>query len=150
MHLALDEARLALLAGEPPVGACIVADGQVVAKASNAVITELDVTAHAEIRAIRDACAEQRALSLANCHIYATVEPCAMCLGACHYAGISTIVFGATLKDMHRVTGNELVLAVPPRTGGDSRVTVVGDFLREQCVALLEEWSLMRQGSIAN
>ena len=149
MRLALDAARRALLAGEPPVGACIVAKGQVVTTTGNGVIGGLDITAHAEILAIREACRQRRGLSLENCQLYATVEPCMMCRGACHYAGISTVVFGATLDDMHRVTGDELSLGAPALGRQSQRIAFVGDCLREESVALLDEWALMRQGTVA-
>ena len=149
MRIALDAARRALLAGEPPVGACIVAGGQVLATAGNGVIGDLDITAHAEIRAIRAACRQRRAITLEKCQLYATVEPCIMCQGACHYAGIATVVFGATLDDMHRVTGTELAWTVPEFANQAHGTEVVGNCLREESLALLDEWALMRQGSVA-
>ena len=108
MRAALEAARRGLLAGEPPVGACLVRDGEIVVTASNGVIGELDATAHAEIRVIREACRQLRSLTLTGCTLYATVEPCPMCLSACHYAGIDAVVFGAALEDMQGVTGGEL------------------------------------------
>lgn len=150
MRVALDEARRALAAGEPPVGACIVAGGQVVSRASNAVIAELDVTAHAEIRAIREACAKRRSLTLADCRIYSTVEPCAMCFAACHYAGISAVVFGATLDDMRAVTENELAAPRPDEKTETGQARVIGHCLRDECRALLGDWSLRRQGRVAS
>ena len=141
MRAALDAARRGLLAGEPPVGACLVRDGAIIATANNAVISELDATAHAEIRVIREACRQQRALSLIGCSLYATVEPCLMCLTACHYAGIGEIVFGAALDDMHAVTGNELHVEHATLARGGFDVVLTGACLRGECAALLEEWS---------
>ena len=69
------------------MGACLVKEGQVIARAHNAVIADLDITAHAEICVLREACREQRTLSLVDCILYVTVEPCAMCLAASFYAG---------------------------------------------------------------
>ena len=150
MRMALEFAQRSLLAGEPPIGACIVSDGEVVAIAGNAVIANLDSTAHAEILAIREACARMRKLTLENCQIYATVEPCAMCLAACHYAGISTIVFGASLDDMQRYTGNELLATHHHIGGGETSVTLIGECLRGESLALLDEWSLQRQAGTAS
>jgi len=141
MRAALDAARRGLLAGEPPVGACLVRDGDIIATANNGVISELDATAHAEIGVIREACRQQRTLSLAGCTLYATVEPCLMCLTACHYAGIGEIVFGATLDDMHAVTGNELHVEHAALERGGFGVTLTGACLRGESAALLEDWS---------
>lgn len=141
MRAALDVARRGLLAGEPPVGACIVRDGEIVARSNNGVISELDATAHAEIRAIREACRQQRSLSLGGCTLYATVEPCPMCLSACHYAGIGEIVFGAGLEDMHAVTGSELDLRHVAFSDAGFDAAVSGGCLRDECRALLDEWS---------
>ena len=141
MRAALDAARRGLLAGEPPVGACLVRDGEIVVTANNGVISELDATAHAEMRAIREACRKLRALSLAGSTLYVTVEPCPMCLTACHYAGIDAVVFGATLEDMHAITGGELAVHHDVLERGGLRVRVTGDCLRDESRALLAEWS---------
>jgi len=141
MRAALDAARRGLLAGEPPVGACLVRDGTIVTISNNGVISELDVTAHAEIRVIREACRQQRTLSLAGCVLYATVEPCPMCLGACHYAGLERIVFGATLADMHAVTGGELRVESATLTAAGLNVQIDGPCLGDECRALLEDWA---------
>jgi len=128
-----------MLAGEPPVGACLVRGREVVAQAHNAVIGELDITAHAEMRVIRDACRQLRTLVLSGMRLYVTVEPCAMCLAACHYADIAMIICGAGIADMNRVTGNELGCGARPQ------VPVTGGVLRDECVALLEEWAAARR-----
>lgn len=137
MRRALDAARRAGLAGEPPIGACLVRGGEVLATASNCVISELDVTAHAEIRLIRDACRRERRLDLSGCELYATVEPCAMCLAACHYARIGRVVFGATLEDLHGLTGGELLARLAPAPG----IAIRGDCLREESLELLRHWA---------
>jgi tRNA(adenine34) deaminase len=141
MRAALDIARRGLLAGEPPVGACLVRAGEIVAVANNGVVSELDATAHAEIRVIREACRQQRSLTLPGTTLYATVEPCPMCLGACHYAGVGAVVFGAALADMQAVTGNELVVTHAELARAGLGVSVVGGCLRAECAALLGEWS---------
>lgn len=138
MRRALEAARRTLLAGGPPVGACIVRDGQPIATAGNEVIAALDVTAHAEIAAIRAACRSTRSIDLSGCELFTTVEPCPMCLAACHYAGIGRIVFAATLADFAAITGRELCGASwppPPMRGG---------CLREESLALLQSWAPAR------
>jgi tRNA(adenine34) deaminase len=140
MRLALEAARRAGLAGQPPVGACVSRSGQMIATGANAVVAELDVTAHAEIIAIRAACRELRSLDLAGCDLHTTVQPCPMCLAACHYAGVRRVVYGASLADMHAVTGRELMNDADYRTLAPGMCLTAG-CLRSESVALLQDWS---------
>ena len=137
MRLALEMAHRGLLAGEPPIGACLVKDGEAIIKSNNGVIGDLDITAHAEIRAIRSACRDLRTLKLNGCRLFVTVEPCAMCLAACHYAGISEVVFGAGIDDLQTLTGDELPSARETWSG----IAVSGGCLGDECRNLLEDWS---------
>jgi len=141
MRAALEAARRGMLAGEPPVGACLVADGEMIVTLSNAVIGELDVTAHAEMRVIRAACRQLRSLQLSGCTLYVTVEPCRMCLAACHYAGIAEIVYGAAIADMNAVTGNELEGASGAAPNADGSMQLTGGCLAAESRALLATWS---------
>jgi tRNA(adenine34) deaminase len=95
MDLALDEARAAGERGEVPVGAIIVHDGAVIARAGNRVIAEHDPTAHAELVAIRAAGAKLGSERLEDCDLYVTLEPCAMCAGAIAFARIRRLYYGA-------------------------------------------------------
>lgn len=139
MRRALAAARRAGLAGEPPIGACLVRDGDVITAASNSVISAIDITAHAEINLIRDACRRERSLNLGGCELFATVEPCPMCLAACHYARIGRIVYGASLEDLHALTGAEML--VRPRLTAQGGPLLSGGCLREECLGLLQAWS---------
>ncbi len=94
MQLALDEARLAAHEGEVPVGAVLVKHGEVVARAHNRVEQSGDATAHAEILCLR-AAMEQLGPRLSDCALYVTLEPCAMCAGACVNAKLTRLVYGA-------------------------------------------------------
>lgn len=148
MSRALEMAERGRLAGEPPVGACIVKDGEVLACLHNAVVSEMDITAHAEVRVLREACRMLKALDLSGCEIYSTVEPCAMCMSACYYAHVSRLVYGARLSDMTEYTGDELSVRPDELIRGQQRqVEVVGDFMREACVDLLERWARERPGA---
>ena len=146
MRAAIDVGRRGLLAGEPPIGACLVRNDEVIAAENNAVIGELDITAHAEIRVIREVCRRLRTPKLSDCRLFVTVEPCPMCLSACYYAGISEIIFGARLSDMNALTGSEL-MAADSGSFGDlfanpvTRIDVTGDCLRHESRSLLEEWA---------
>ena len=97
MEMALEQAMIAATRDEVPVGALIVdSTGKILAASHNQAITQHDPTAHAEIMAIRKACASIGNYRLLNTILYVTVEPCVMCMGAAIHARISTIVFGAT------------------------------------------------------
>jgi tRNA(adenine34) deaminase len=95
MDLALKQARAAEAAGEVPVGCVIVRDGAVIAAAGNRTLTDRDPTAHAEIVAIRAAAKALGSERLADCDLYVTLEPCAMCAAASSFARIRRLYYGA-------------------------------------------------------
>ena len=95
MSLALEQARKAEEEGEVPVGAILVKDGLLIAKAHNQPISTNDPTAHAEIQLLRAAGKKLKNYRLTGTSLYVTLEPCAMCLGAIMHARIERIVFGA-------------------------------------------------------
>jgi tRNA(Arg) A34 adenosine deaminase TadA len=144
MRAALAVARRGLLAGEAPVGACIVQDGKLSASAHTAVAGGPDATAHAEILAIRAACRSLRSATLAGCALYVSVEPCSMCLAACHYAGIQQVFFAASLADMQAVTGHELGAPPPPS------IHLQGGVLAAEAQALLAEWAAGRRERLSS
>lgn len=82
-----------------PFGAVVVRDGQIIGRGWNQVLTANDPTAHAEIVAIRDACGHADDFSLAGCDLYASCEPCPMCLAAVYWARLDTLYFAATRYD---------------------------------------------------
>jgi guanine deaminase len=96
MKLALEEARI----GDAPYGAVIVKDNQVIIKAHNTVKTDNDPTAHAELNAIRHLTTKIKNPSLEGYTLYTTCEPCPMCTTVCLWAGISEIIFGASIQDL--------------------------------------------------
>ncbi len=95
MQLALEEARLASGAGEVPVGAVVVYQDQVIARASNRTIRDCDPTAHAEMVALRAAARYFGNYRLAGTTLYVTIEPCSMCAGAIIQARVPSLVYGA-------------------------------------------------------
>ncbi|MDB4303963.1 nucleoside deaminase [Desulfosarcina sp.] len=99
MKKALKEAEAAYEKGEVPIGAVIVIDGRIIARAHN--LTEMlhDVTAHAEMQAITAAANFLGGKYLVNCTLYVTIEPCQMCAGALFWSQISNIVYGARDED---------------------------------------------------
>jgi tRNA(adenine34) deaminase len=95
MQAALDEARQAAEAGEVPIGAVIVREGEIIVRGQNRVLRSLDPTAHAEIVALRAAAAFVGNYRLMGCTLYVTLEPCAMCAGAMIHARLDRLVFAA-------------------------------------------------------
>jgi tRNA(adenine34) deaminase len=96
MQAALAEARLAGEAGEVPIGAVVVSEGEIVARGQNRVLRNLDPTAHAEIVALRAAATAVGNYRLNGCTLYVTLEPCSMCAGAMIHARLDRLVFAAT------------------------------------------------------
>lgn len=96
MDAALDEARQAARRGEVPVGAVIVYNRKIIAAAGNETMAGHDITAHAELLAIRRACIALGTQRLTDCDLYVTLEPCTMCAGAVSHARIRRLYFGAT------------------------------------------------------
>lgn len=98
MELAIEESLKAEKKDEVPIGAVIVKDGKVIAKAHNEVEKQRDATFHAEITAIKKACKKLKSWRLSGTEMYVTVEPCAMCAGAITNARIDKVYFGAREK----------------------------------------------------
>ncbi len=134
MRLAIDEAEDARDAGEVPVGAVIVRDGDMVARGANAMLAAGDPTAHAELLAIHAALASLGTQRLEGCTLYVTLEPCAMCAGAIVLARPERVVFGAW-DDKAGMVGSVGDLLRHPKL--NHHPDVLGGVLAEECGALL-------------
>ena len=95
MDAALEEARLAAHRGEVPVGAVLVRNGEMIARAGNRTLELNDPSAHAELLVIRDACQQLQSQRLPDCDLYVTLEPCTMCAAAISFARIRRLYFAA-------------------------------------------------------
>ncbi len=137
MQAALAQARLAAEAGEVPVGAVLVHQGQIVAAGHNAPIGAHDPTAHAEIRALRAAAARLGNYRLEDCELYVTLEPCAMCAGAMLHARLKKVVFGAP-DPKTGAAGSVLNLFAEPQL--NHQTAVQGGVLAEACSAVLQDF----------
>jgi len=124
MRLAIREAWKGVERGQEPYGACVVREGEVVSLAHNTVREDLDVTAHAEMNALREACRKLETVDLSGCEIYATFKPCPMCQSACERANISRVYYGV---------GPEDVSSTPREPG----TMVIAGFLRDECMELV-------------
>ena len=137
MAVALEEARKGGAEGEVPVGAILVAGGQMIARGHNRSIGLLDPTAHAEILVLREGAVELGNYRLSGCVLYVTLEPCAMCAGALIQARIERLVFGAEDPKAGAVRS---VYALLEDDRQNHRVEVRGGVLREDCRLVLRQF----------
>jgi guanine deaminase len=137
MRMALEKAREGVRLGQSPFAATIVKAGEVIACDHNVVWLTTDITAHAEVTAIRHACGKLNKIDLSGCVIYSTTEPCPMCFSACHWARIDRIVYGADIADAQAAGFSELTVsnAQLKREGG-SPIEIIPGVLREEAVEL--------------
>jgi tRNA(adenine34) deaminase len=142
MAAALAEARAASLAGDVPVGAVVVRDANVLARAANRTVRDQDPTAHAEMLAIRAASAALGRWRLDDCTLYVTLEPCAMCAGAIVLARVARVVLGAW-DDKAGMAGSVGDLLRHPRL--NHRPEVAGGVLETESGALLREFFAERR-----
>ena len=142
MRLAFDEARRAAEAGEVPVGAVLVLDGQVLARAANRTLTDGDPTAHAEIVALRAAAKALGNHRLTGTTLYVTLEPCAMCAGALVHARVARLVYGCDDPKVGAVSWCLRVLEHPML---NHRVEVTSGVLADECAAILQAFFSARR-----
>lgn len=142
MELALEEARAAAERGEVPVGAIVVIDSRIVARAGNRTIADTDPTAHAEMVALREAAATVRNYRLLDAVLYVTIEPCAMCAGAMIQARIARLVYGADDPKAGAVRSCFSILDHPQL---NHRVDVTPGIMKEQAAELLREFFASRR-----
>jgi guanine deaminase len=141
MRQAIEKARQGIESGQSPFGACIVRDGEVIACAHNVVLASTDITAHAEMHAIREACRALRTIDLSRCVICSMCDPCAMCFSACHWARIGRIVYGVRSVDSAEFGFHELPISDETlKELAHSSVELVPDCLPEENRELLRLW----------
>ena len=137
MRAALDEAKKALGRDEVPIGAVVAIDGAIVAAAFNQPISTVDPTAHAEIRALRDAAGKVGNYRLTGATLCVTVEPCAMCVGAMMHARVGTLVYGTPEPKTGAVLSAMNLVDEP---SWNHRIEVVGGVLADDCRLILQEF----------
>ena len=138
MRLALTEAKLADEADEIPIGAVVVSQGRVIAKAHNLTERLTDVTAHAEMQAITAAATALGGKYLTDCTLYVTVEPCVMCAGAIAWAQMGRLVYGTS--DEKRGYRRYAPEALHPKTQVERGV------LEDECAALMQAFFRKKRG----
>ncbi len=132
MRVAIEEAKAAAGEGEVPIGAVVVCDGRIIARAHNLTETLRDVTAHAEMLAITAAANELGGKYLTGCTLYVTVEPCSMCAGAIGWAHVPRIVYGC--RDEKRGYTIYAPRALHPKS------QVADGVLEEDCRQLMQQF----------
>ncbi|XUO85175.1 tRNA adenosine(34) deaminase TadA [Halomonas sp. KM007] len=138
MHRALDQAHLAMAAGEVPVGAVVVdAEGEIVGVGHNAPLSSCDPSGHAEVRALRDAGQRLGNYRLEGCTLYVTLEPCMMCTGTMVHARIQRLVYAAAEPRAGMVESKANLLAQP---WFNHHIDVTGGVLAAQAKKLLKQF----------
>jgi tRNA(Arg) A34 adenosine deaminase TadA len=145
MRLAIEAARRGIKKGEVPFGACLVKSRRVVVAVHNVSREGMDITAHAEMQAIREACRRLGTLDLSGCIMYATGEPCPMCFSACLWAKVPRIVYGSRIEDMEQAG----IWQIPIDTSRMKQLSrgsmeIIGDVLREENLELFKTWMRTR------
>jgi guanine deaminase len=141
MHEAIAQAEKGVKKGQTPFGAVIVHKHKMIAAAHNQVWKLKDITAHAEIVALRRACQNLNQVHLAGATIYSTCEPCPMCMSACHWARIGRIVFGAYITDAAKFGFNELAISNRQMIKlGKLSIRLDSGFLRRECLEVFKKW----------
>lgn len=142
MRRALELAgRNASSEGGGPFGAVIVKDGRIVAEASNSVTVDNDPTAHAEVNAIRQACKALGTFDLSGCELYASCEPCPMCLAACYWAHISKVYYAAGREDAARAGFDDEMIYVEISRPVGSRKLPMSQILHQEGLRPFLMWT---------
>ncbi|TWP28963.1 nucleoside deaminase [Apibacter muscae] len=136
MKIAIEQAKIAFDKGEVPVGAIVVSNNLIIAKAHNLTESLTDVTAHAEIQAITSASNYLGAKYLTQCTMYVTLEPCVMCAGALYWSQIDKIVVGASDERRGFISKN---ITLHPKT------TYEVGILKDECSQILQDFFKLRR-----
>lgn len=124
-----------------PFGAVIVKDGEIIGEGHNQVTTTNDPTAHAEVVAIRQACANLNSFQLDGCELYTSCEPCPMCLGAIYWARIDRMFYGNSQADAAAIGfDDQFIYEEIGREIGDRRLPIA-QFMRDEANAAFQEWA---------
>lgn len=137
MKQALAEAKKAFAKGEVPIGAVVVCNQQIIARAHNFTETLHDVTAHAEMQAITAAASYLGAKYLNDCTLYVTVEPCVMCAGALYWSKVAKVVYGAS-EDKYGYT-KKVPLALHPKT------EVAAGVMADECAQIMKDFFITKR-----
>ena len=124
-----------------PFGAVIVRQGKIIARGWNQVTSTNDPTAHAEVMAIRAACRKLGTFELTGCELYASCEPCPMCLAAIYWARLDKVYFGATRRDAARIDFDDALIYREIPKPPSRRLIPAQNLLRSEAVKVFAEWN---------
>ena len=143
MRLAIDKSQAGMDAGNPPFGACLVRNGEILATTHNTVPQESDITRHAEIDAVREACQRLGTLDLSGSVLYATATPCAMCFTSAEMAGVERIVIGVGPEDFRQYFPSRTRAPTfqTPTGKTENGIEIEKGVLREDCLAQFKAWA---------
>jgi len=144
MRAALEQARLALAAGEVPIGAVVVVDDRIIASGYNQPIGASDPTAHAEIVALRSAAAAMANYRLPGATLYVTVEPCLMCVGALVHARVAEVVYGAAEPKTGALAS---IMRAHETPGLNHRFAVAAGVLEHECREIVQAFFRERRNA---
>lgn len=140
MRMAIEMSLKSIDNGGGPFGAVIVKDGEVVAAASNSVTSDNDPTAHAEVNAIRLACKKLGTFDLSGCEIYASCEPCPMCLAAIYWARIDRLYYANTKVDADKIGFSDNFIYEEFEKPEEKRRIKTTTMLRNEAIKAFEKW----------
>src|SRR5688500_9838493 len=133
MHLAIEKCRAGIAHGQSPFGCAIARGGEILSCSHNTVVLTTDITAHAAVNALREACHTVGDIFLSGAIVATTCEPCPMCMAALHWARVDTVYYGATIADADRAGFNELQLpATELLRLGHSKLKLVPNVLTKE------------------
>lgn len=141
MRMAIELSEENVDQGGGPFGAVIVRDGQVVATGANRVVPNNDPTAHAEITAIRAACAKEGNFKLEGCTIYTSCEPCPMCLSAIYWAGIERVCYANTKLDAAQIEFDDSFIYDQLELPYEDRSIRCEHFMRDEALKVFRKWT---------
>ena len=141
MQMAIDLSVENVKSGGGPFGAVIVRNGKVVATGTNRVTANNDPTAHAEVNAIRSACAKEQNFKLEGCVCYTSCEPCPMCLSALYWAGVARIFYGNTKSDAKAINFDDSFIYDEIAKPYALRAIPAVNFMREEALSAFRLWS---------
>lgn len=141
MQQAIDLSIANVENGGGPFGAVIVRDDRVIATGVNSVVPDNDPTAHAEVNAIRSACAALGTFKLEGCTVYSSCEPCPMCLSALYWAGVKRICYGNTKEDAKAIDFDDSFIYDQLKLDYKQRAIPSEHFMRRQAIKAFERWA---------
>lgn len=141
MRLAIRLATESVRKGGGPFGAVIVKNGEVIAASSNRVTLDNDPTAHAEVCAIREACKKLNTFDLTGCTLYASCEPCPMCLASMYWAHIDHYFYGNDKDDAKAIDFDDAFIYEEFAKSPENRTMPREQMLREEAIVTFQEWS---------